>query len=142
MDGLQKGAVHQWEAAVSVPFADVLFDNFTSPESHAQSRGSFCSDNKGSWSWVHCTAMPADTASYSAPGQSFLTNSPAQSECGLRSAFQPTTHHFGGFVIPGDSQHLAFGGTGVHKQIHDLIDGVLIVRVKPEQQFDLQRLIK
>ena len=56
--------------------------------------------------------------------------------------FQPTAYHFGGLVISGDSQHLAFGGTGVHKQVHDLIDGVLIVRVKPEQQFDLQCLIK
>ena len=30
----------------------------------------------------------------------------------------------------------------VHQQIHDLIDGVLIIREKPKQQFDLQRLMK
>ena len=56
--------------------------------------------------------------------------------------FQPTAHHFGGLIIPGNPQHLAFGGAGVHKQVHNLIDGVLIIRAKPEQQFDLQCLIK
>ena len=53
-----------------------------------------------------------------------------------------TAHHLGGLIIPGNPQHLAFGGAGVHKQVHDLIDGVLIIRADPEQQFDLQCLIK
>ena len=40
----------------------------------------------------------------------------------------------GQHIISGNPQHLAFGGTGVHKQVHDLVDGVLIVRAGPEQQ--------
>ena len=52
--------------------------------------------------------------------------------------FQPTAYHLGRLVISGDTQHLAFGGTGVHKQVHDLVDGVLIVRAKPEQKVYLQ----
>ena len=38
---------------------------------------------------------------------------------------ETTTHHLGGFIVPGNAQHLAVGGAGVHQQIHDLIDGVL-----------------
>ena len=56
--------------------------------------------------------------------------------------FQPAAYHLGGLVISGNPQHLAFGGTGIHKQVHDLIDGVLIVRAEPEQEVHLQRLIK
>ena len=56
--------------------------------------------------------------------------------------FQPTAYHLGRFVISGDPQHLAFGGTGVHKQVYDLVDGVLIVRAEPEQEVHLQYLIK
>ena len=56
--------------------------------------------------------------------------------------FQPTAYHLGRLIISGDTQHLAFGGTGVHKQVYDLIDGVLIVRAEPEQEVNLQRLIK
>ena len=44
--------------------------------------------------------------------------------------------------VSGDPQHLAFGGTGIHKQVYDLVDGVLIVRAKPEQKVYLQRLIQ
>ena len=56
--------------------------------------------------------------------------------------FQPTAYHLGRLIISGDTQHLAFGGTGVHKQVYDLIDGVLIVRAEPEQKVYLQCLIK
>ena len=56
--------------------------------------------------------------------------------------FQPTAYHLGGLVISGNPQHLAFGGTGIHKQVYDLVDGVLIVREEPEKQLDFQRLIK
>ena len=56
--------------------------------------------------------------------------------------FQPTAYHLGRFVISGDPQHLAFGRTGVHKQIYDLVDGFLLVRAEPEQKVYLQRLIK
>ena len=56
--------------------------------------------------------------------------------------FQPTAYHLGGLIISGNPQHLAFGGTGIHKQVYDLIDGVLIVRAEPEQEVHLQRLIK
>ena len=55
---------------------------------------------------------------------------------------KPTAYHLGGLIVPGDVQHLAFGGTGVHQQIYDLIDGILIVRAEPEQKVYLQRLTK
>lgn len=48
----------------------------------------------------------------------------------------------GRLVISGNPQHLAFGGTGVHKKVYDLVDSVLLVRAEPEQQFYLQCLIK
>ena len=48
----------------------------------------------------------------------------------------------GRIVISGNPQHLAFGGAGINKQVYDLVDGVLIIRAEPEQQFDLQCLIK
>ena len=47
---------------------------------------------------------------------------------------KPAAYHLGGLIIPGDVQQLAVGGTGVHQQIYDLIDGVLIVRAEPEQK--------
>ena len=54
---------------------------------HSQSRGSSCSDSRGSWWWAHCRASPADTASCSAPGRCFLPENPARNGCGRRSAF-------------------------------------------------------
>ena len=56
--------------------------------------------------------------------------------------FQPTAYHLGRFVISGNPQYLAFGGTGIHKQVYDLVDGVLLVRAELEQKFYLQYLIK
>ena len=53
---------------------------------------------------------------------------------------ETTTHHLGGFIVLGNVQRLAVGGAGVHKQVHNLIDGVLIVRAEPEQSVNLQRL--
>ena len=46
--------------------------------------------------------------------------------------------------VPGQAhaQRLAVGGAGVHQQIYDLIDGVLIIWAKPEQEVYLQRLQK
>ena len=55
---------------------------------------------------------------------------------------ESAAHDLRGLVIPCHPQQLAFGGTGVHKQVHDLLDGVLIVRAGPEQQVHLQRLHK
>ena len=46
-------------------------------------------------------------------------------------------HDLGGLIVPGNVQQLAIGGAGVHQQIHDLIDGILIVRAEPEQKFHL-----
>ena len=37
-----------------------------------------------------------------------------------------TAYHLGGFVVSGDVQQLAVGGTGIHQQIHDLVDSVLV----------------
>ena len=48
--------------------------------------------------------------------------------------FQPTAHYLGRAVIPGNPQHLSLGRTGVHQQIYDLLDGVLIIRAEPEQK--------
>ena len=55
---------------------------------------------------------------------------------------KPAAHYLGRAVIPGDVQQLAVGSTGVHQQIYDLIDGVLIIRAEPEQKVYLQRLRK
>ena len=55
---------------------------------------------------------------------------------------KPAAYHLGRFIVPGNVQQLAVGGAGVHQQIHDLIDGVLIVRAEPEQKVYLQRLRK
>ena len=55
---------------------------------------------------------------------------------------KPAAYHLGGFVVSGDVQQLAVGGTGVHQQIYDLIDGVLVIRAEPEQKVYLQRLRK
>ena len=55
---------------------------------------------------------------------------------------KPAAHHLGGLIVPGNAQRLAVGGTGVHQQIYDLIDGILIVRAEPEQKVYLQRLRK
>ena len=53
-----------------------------------------------------------------------------------------TAYHLGGLIVPGNAQRLAVGGTGVHQQIYDLLDGILIVRAEPEQKVYLQRLRK
>ena len=47
---------------------------------------------------------------------------------------KPAAYYLGGLVVPGNAQRLAVGGTGVHQQIHDLIKGIFIIRVKPEQK--------
>ena len=47
---------------------------------------------------------------------------------------KPAAYHLGGLVVPGNVQQLAISGTGVHQQIYDLIDGILIVRAEPEQK--------
>ena len=56
--------------------------------------------------------------------------------------YKPAAYHLGGLIVPGNMQQLAVGGAGVHQQIYDLVDGVLIVRAEPEQEFHLQRLRK
>ena len=53
-----------------------------------------------------------------------------------------TAYHLGGLIVPGNTQRLVVGGAGVHQQIYNLIDGILIVRAKPEQKVYLQRLRK
>ena len=56
--------------------------------------------------------------------------------------FQPTAYYLSRLVISGDTQHLALGGTGVHKQVYNLVDVVLLVRAEPEQKVYLQCLTK
>ena len=66
-----------------------LCANITPPSvNRAQSRGSSCSDRRGSWWWAHCRASPADTASCSAPGRCFLPENPAQNGCGRQLQYQ------------------------------------------------------
>ena len=55
---------------------------------------------------------------------------------------ESAAHDLRRLVIPCHPQHSAFRRAGIHQKIHDLIDGVLIVRAEPEKQLDLQRLIK
>ena len=47
---------------------------------------------------------------------------------------KPAAYHLGGLIVPGNVQQFAVGGTGVHQQINDLVDGVLLVRAEPEQK--------
>ena len=53
-----------------------------------------------------------------------------------------TAYHLGGLIVPGNAQQLAVGSAGVHQQIHDLVEGIFIIRAEPEQEFHLQRLRK
>ena len=55
---------------------------------------------------------------------------------------KPAAYHLGGLLVPGNAQRLAVGGAGVHQQIYDLVDSVLIIRAEPEQKVYLQRLRK
>ena len=52
---------------------------------------------------------------------------------------KPAAYYLGGLIIPGNVQQLAVGGTGIHQQIHDLVEGIFIIRLKPEQKVHLQR---
>ena len=55
---------------------------------------------------------------------------------------KPAAYHLGGLIVPGNVQQLAVGGTGIHQQIHDLVDGILIIRAEPEQKVYLQNCEK
>ena len=48
-------------------------------------------------------------------------------------------HHLGGLIVPGNAQQLAVGSAGVHQQIHDLVEGIFIIRAEPEKKVYLQR---
>jgi len=39
-------------------------------------------------------------------------------------------------------QQLTVGSAGVHQQVYDLVDNVLVIRAEPEQKVYLQRLRK
>ena len=55
---------------------------------------------------------------------------------------ESAAHDLRRLVIPCHPQHSAFRRTGIHQKIHDLMDGVLIVRAEPEQEVYLQCLTK
>ena len=55
---------------------------------------------------------------------------------------ESAAHDLRRLVVPCHPQHSAFRRTGIHQKIHDLMDGVLLIRAEPEKQLDLQRLIK
>jgi len=50
-----------------------------------------------------------------------------------------TAYHLGGLIVPGNVQQLAVGGTDIHQQIHDLVEGIFIIRAEPEKKVYLQR---
>ena len=47
---------------------------------------------------------------------------------------KPAAYHLSGFIVSGNAQRLAVGGAGVHQQIYDLVDGILIIWAEPEQK--------
>ena len=53
---------------------------------------------------------------------------------------KPAAYHLGGLIVPGNVQQLAVGSAGIHQQIHDLIEGIFIIRVKPEKKVYLYRM--
>ena len=55
---------------------------------------------------------------------------------------ESAAHDLRGLVIPCHPQHSAFRRAGIHQKIHDLMDGIFLIRAEPEQEFYLQRLIK
>ena len=55
---------------------------------------------------------------------------------------KPAAYHLGGLIVPGNAQQLAVGSAGVHQQVYDLVDNVLVIRAEPEQKVYLQRLRK
>ena len=40
---------------------------------------------------------------------------------------KPATHYLGRAVIPGNPLHLSLGRTGIHQQINNLVDNILII---------------
>lgn len=55
---------------------------------------------------------------------------------------KPTAYHLGGLIVPSNVQQLTVGSAGVHQQVYDLVDNVLVIRAEPEQKVYLQRLRK
>ena len=46
---------------------------------------------------------------------------------------KPTAYHLGGLIVPSNVQQLTVGSAGVHQQVYDLVDNVLVIRAEPEQ---------
>ena len=55
---------------------------------------------------------------------------------------ESAAHDLRRLVIPCHPQHSAFRRAGIHQKIHDLMDGIFLIRADPEQQVHLQRLHK
>ena len=55
---------------------------------------------------------------------------------------KPPAYHLGGLIVPSNVQQLTVGSAGVHQQVYDLVDNVLVIRAEPEQKVYLQRLRK
>ena len=53
-----------------------------------------------------------------------------------------SAYHLGGLIVPSNVQQLTVGSAGVHQQVYDLVDNVLVIRAEPEQKVYLQRLRK
>ena len=45
---------------------------------------------------------------------------------------KPTAYHLGGLIVPSNVQQLTVGSAGVHQQVYDLVDNVLVIRAEPE----------
>ena len=59
-----------------------------------------------------------------------------------RKLLHIAAYHLGGLIVPSNVQQLTVGSAGVHQQVYDLVDNVLVIRAEPEQKVYLQRLRK
>jgi len=91
------------------------------------SHGWFGSDRKAALWWVHYIEKQADTVSCFGSGCCSLqgTSGTKANMVGVQ-LHKPAAYHLGGLIVPGNAQRLAVGGTGIHQQIHDLVEGIFI----------------
>ena len=54
---------------------------------------------------------------------------------------ESAAHDLRRLVVPCHPQHSAFRRAGIHQKIHDLMDGVLLIRADPEQQILTSSLV-
>ena len=50
--------------------------------------------------------------------------------------------YLSGLIVPGDSDVLTFGADGIEKELHDLCDGIPVIRVVLQENVVLQIIFK